>query len=130
MAIQKFKDISSRKFSSNLDSQNFLPALSRFTRLEKLVLPPAEGLKLGLDRSNYRDVSCSGDTKLLSRIIHEGSMVSVVAVNMIVPYCPKLKILWIGDREKAEVVRGENGEMKDLEWVSERRDLVVSFPEP
>jgi Leucine-rich repeat (LRR) protein len=97
-----------------------LPILSRFNNLQYLALTSAFSLKV----TNFQPPWCgnayygpNGD-QLRQRVGEEREKATKLVVQMVFPVCRKLKVLWIGGRQRAEVRRTEEGDVAGITWTA------------
>jgi len=94
--------------------------LSRFNNLQYLSLASAFDLKV----TDFQPPWCGnaydgpGGDQLLQRVEEEQEKATKMVVQMVFPVCRQLKVLWIGDRQRAEVRRTEEGDVADITWIA------------
>ncbi|KAL9114648.1 MAG: hypothetical protein Q9227_001326 [Pyrenula ochraceoflavens] len=112
-------------FDSSIHS--YLPALSKFENLTHLYLSDASQMGVGWDGGPWcgNAYMGPGGDELLRQVQADGREAEAKVANLVFPEIPGLKELWIGDGTKVQVVRDQDGGMKDVVFDrSESRDKV------
>lgn len=105
---------------SNFDDEltAMLLVLSRFSNLQYLALACNFSHRVTTFLPPWcEDADYGPDGHILHRRVKkEREKVKKMVVRTVLPVCRKLKVLWIGDWQKAEVRRSESGDVAGVTW--------------
>lgn len=96
--------------------------LAKFSSLQYLTLAA-----FGLGVTNFQPSTCGNSymgpegQQLLEKIHQERKEARELAAQMVLSECKNLRVLWIGDRDKAEVVGIDEGGVTQVKWTKEAR---------
>lgn len=112
------------KYSDGLTK--LLPILSRFNSLQYLALASAFSLKVTCFQPPWCGNAYHGPDggQMRQRVEKEREKATNIVVQMVFPACRKLKVLWIGDRQRAEVRRTKEGDMAGVTWTEGTRQKL------
>lgn len=103
-----------------------LPILSRFNNLQYLALASAFSLKVTCFQPPWCGNAYYGPNgdQMRQRVGEEREKATKIVVQMVFPVCRKLKVLWIGDRQRTEVRRSHSGDVAGGTWTEETRQKL------
>jgi hypothetical protein len=59
--------------------------------------------------------------ELANNVAAEGAQAEASVAKMVFGACSSLKVLWVGDRRRAQALRDETGNLTDIVWHKEVR---------
>ncbi len=103
--------------------------MSRFKNPQYLALTSVFTLKVACFQpfSGNAYSGANGD-QMRQRVREERERATKIVVQMMFPKCKKLKVLWIGDRQRVEVRRTEEGDVAGVTRTVGTRQGLCEYP--